>query len=63
VAGVTKKFGDRVILEDLSLSIKEKETVVLIGSNGSGKSTAINMIVGFQRADQGDIVFGLSKST
>ena len=60
---MTKKFGDRVILEDLSFSIKEKETVVLIGSNGSGKSTAINMIVGFQRADQGDIVLGLSKST
>ena len=44
---MSKKFGDRVILEDLSFNMREKETVVLIGSNGSGKSTAINMIVGF----------------
>ena len=40
----------------------EKETLVLIGSNGSGKSTVINMIVGFQRADKGDIVLGGTKS-
>jgi len=38
--------------------MREKETVVLIGSNGSGKSTVINMIVGFQRADQGEVRVG-----
>jgi len=42
-------------LDDVSFSLREKETVVLIGSNGSGKSTIINMIVGFQRADQGEV--------
>lgn len=51
-----------MILEDMSFSMRENETVVLIGSNGSGKSTVINMIVGFQRVDKGDIVLGGAKS-
>jgi ABC-type multidrug transport system ATPase subunit len=42
-------------LDDISFSLREKETVVLIGSNGSGKSTVINLIVGFQQADQGEV--------
>ncbi len=59
---VSKKFGKRLIINDLSFSMKEKETVVLIGSNGSGKSTVINLIVGFLRADQGDVRIVGSKS-
>ena len=52
---VYKTFGDRHILKDVSLSIKDGETMVILGASGSGKSTLLNIIGGIDSADSGDI--------
>jgi ABC-2 type transport system ATP-binding protein len=50
---VTKRFGARVALDDISLSIGEGEAVALLGPNGAGKSTAIAVLLGLRRPDAG----------
>ena len=46
VKHLSKKFGDVTVLKDISLDIKEKEVVVIIGPSGSGKSTIIKAVMG-----------------
>ncbi len=58
--GLTKRFGDRVAVDNLSISVRENEVYGLLGPNGSGKSTTIGMILGLIRPTAGRIeVFGL----
>ncbi|GIP56124.1 MULTISPECIES: ABC transporter ATP-binding protein [Paenibacillus] len=58
---VIKRYGDKLSVDHLNLSIEEGEIFGLLGPNGAGKSTAINMIVGLLRMDQGEIrVDGIS---
>ncbi|GIN89803.1 antibiotic ABC transporter ATP-binding protein [Siminovitchia terrae] len=52
---LTKKFGDFIAVDDMSLSISEGEIFGFLGSNGAGKSTAINMITGLLRKNKGSI--------
>ncbi len=60
-SNVHKKYGDREVISDLTFEVEENETIVLIGSNGSGKSTIINMIVGFVSPSSGEVrIFGQS---
>ncbi|MEV0583914.1 ABC transporter ATP-binding protein [Nonomuraea sp. NPDC050310] len=51
--GLSKRFGDRVAVAELSFTIAEGETYGLLGPNGAGKTTAISMIVGIMRPDAG----------
>jgi branched-chain amino acid transport system ATP-binding protein len=53
--GVT--FGGLVAIADLNFSVAKGETVGLIGSNGAGKTTAFNVITGFQRPTKGIVRF------
>jgi len=53
--GLTKRFGDRLALNDLNLDIEEKETYGLIGPNGAGKTTFIRIAAGLAKADEGEI--------
>jgi len=46
IKNLTKKFGDFIAVDNMSLSIKEGEIFGFLGSNGAGKSTTINMIAG-----------------
>ena len=52
---VTKRFGDRVALDDISLTVEPGRTHVLLGSSGSGKSTILRVVLGLVRADSGDV--------
>ncbi|MFH1064103.1 MAG: ABC transporter ATP-binding protein [Candidatus Woesearchaeota archaeon] len=54
---LTKKFGDFTALDNLSFKLKEGELVSLLGTNGCGKTTAIKIIVGFQKENSGTIKY------
>ena len=55
---ITKSFGDRVLYENLSLSIPKNASVGVIGPNGVGKSTLFIMIMGGVKPDSGEIIIG-----
>jgi len=55
---VTKGFGDRVLIDDLSLKIPKNAIVGIIGPNGVGKSTLFRMIMGLEKPDSGTITIG-----
>ncbi len=57
VEHLTKRFGARRVVDDVSLSVAAGEIVGLLGPNGAGKTTCFYMIVGLIRADAGRIVF------
>jgi ABC-type branched-subunit amino acid transport system ATPase component len=58
VEGLTKSFGGVRALDECSFEIAEGSVSALIGPNGSGKTTAFNVITGYQRADAGSLTFG-----
>ena len=55
VAGVSKRFGSRLVLNDVSLEVGPGEIVGVLGMSGSGKSTLANCILGLNRPDGGTI--------
>ncbi len=55
---VTKRFGDVVAVDDLTLEIADKEFLVLLGPSGCGKSTALRMIAGLDDPTEGTISIG-----
>ena len=56
-SGVQKRFGAVVAASDLEIGVAAGERVSLIGSNGAGKTTFVNMVTGYQKPDAGRIVF------
>ena len=54
---MTKKFGQNVAVDGATLSIFEKQIFCLLGHNGAGKTTAINMMTGLLRPDGGGIFY------
>ena len=55
---ITKSFGDRVLMENLSFTLPKGGIVGIIGANGAGKSTLFRMIAGVEKPDSGDIRLG-----
>jgi polar amino acid transport system ATP-binding protein len=55
--GVTKRFGDNVVLKSVDLSVDEHQVVCLIGASGSGKSTLLRCVNLLERVDEGRIFF------
>ena len=55
---VSKSFGDRMLIDNLSFKIPAGAIVGIIGPNGAGKSTLFRMIAGKEKADSGDIKIG-----
>ncbi len=57
-AGVSKGFGDRLLIDNLSFSIPPGAIVGVIGPNGAGKSTLFRMLQGKEQPDSGEILIG-----
>ncbi len=57
LAGVTKRFGARTVLNAVSLEVAQGEYVAVVGESGIGKSTLLNVIAGLEPADEGSVVF------
>jgi branched-chain amino acid transport system ATP-binding protein len=57
VKNLSKAFGGLVAVRDLDLTVREGETLGLIGPNGSGKTTSFNLISGFLKPDHGEVLF------
>ena len=53
---VSKKFGDKVVLDDINLYIRKGEFVTLLGPSGCGKTTTLRLISGFLAPDEGEIL-------
>ena len=50
VQGLTKRYGDRVAVDDVSLTVDEGEIFGIVGPNGAGKTTIVETIEGLRRA-------------
>jgi len=55
LVGVSKSFGERVLLEDVNLRLSRGQRIALLGPNGVGKTTLMEIALGIQSADEGDI--------
>ena len=56
--GVSKAFGDKIILKKFSTRIIRGDRLAIVGPNGAGKSTLVKLLIGQQTADTGDIRLG-----
>lgn len=57
IQGLTKRIGHRVLFEDISFTINEREHIGLIAKNGTGKSTLLSIIAGKEGDDGGKMIF------
>ncbi|MFB7786042.1 ABC-F family ATP-binding cassette domain-containing protein [Streptomyces vinaceus] len=55
LSGVGKTYGDRVVLDQVSLTLRPGEKAAVIGENGSGKSTLLRLIAGAEQPDHGQV--------
>jgi ATPase subunit of ABC transporter with duplicated ATPase domains len=58
VSGVSKAYGDKQVLRDVSLTVRRGEKVAIIGPNGLGKSTLLKIVMSRLEADEGGVRFG-----
>ena len=57
VQNISKRFGERILFENISFSIGEGQRIGLIAQNGTGKTTLLSMLCGEESCDSGDIIF------
>jgi len=56
VQNLSKKFADKIILSEASFHFPEQARIALVGPNGTGKTTFLNMMCGFEESDDGNVV-------
>ena len=56
--GVSKAYGDRILIDDFTLSIPAGSIIGIIGPNGAGKTTLLRMITGKEQPDKGEVLIG-----
>lgn len=59
---ISKSYGDKKVLSDVSFHIEEKEKLAIVGINGSGKTTLLRIIMGEEDADEGQVVVAKDRS-
>ncbi len=57
VEGLSKSFGGLRAVQDISFEVEQGETLGIIGPNGSGKTTTLNLLTGFIKPDSGTVLF------
>ena len=57
LVGITKSYGDKVILDDMNLFMNENRFLTLLGPSGCGKTTTLRIIGGFETPDKGKVIF------
>jgi ABC-2 type transport system ATP-binding protein len=55
VNGLTRRYGSRTVVDDLSLEVRAGEVVALLGPNGAGKTTTVEIVEGYRYADSGSV--------
>ena len=55
VSRVSKRYGDKTVLNGVSFTLSQKGRVVLVGVNGAGKSTLLRILTGFEKPDSGEV--------
>jgi ATP-binding cassette subfamily F protein 3 len=55
VEGLTKRYGERILFEDVNWHVKKKDRIGLSGPNGAGKTTLLRMLAGMEEPDAGEI--------
>ena len=58
LAGVTRRYGDVVAVDDVDLEVSRGEFFTMLGPSGSGKTTTLRMIAGFDVPDEGTVEIG-----
>lgn len=53
---LTKRYGDRIAVNDISLQLEDGKIIGFLGPNGAGKSTTMNMLTGYLAPSQGDVI-------
>jgi lipopolysaccharide export system ATP-binding protein len=56
--GLSKRYGERTVVDHVALEVRRGEVVGLLGPNGAGKTTTFSMIVGGVRPDEGQVLLG-----
>ena len=57
IKGLSKSFDETLVLKSIDLYIRENEFITLLGPSGCGKTTLLRLLAGFERADDGTILF------
>jgi ABC-2 type transport system ATP-binding protein len=55
VAGLTKRYGPRTVVDDVTMEVHAGEVVALLGPNGAGKTTTVEIVEGYRSADGGSV--------
>jgi putative ABC transport system ATP-binding protein len=58
ITGLTKRYRNRAVLDELQLAVSAGEYIAIVGESGSGKSTLLNLIAGLDRPDSGSVRIG-----
>ena len=53
---ITKEYGEKTVLDNINLQIYDGEKIVIIGENGQGKSTLLDVILKKQKVDKGEVI-------
>jgi len=60
---ISKSFGSRIVLRKINITLNKSEMLGILGSNGAGKSTWMNVVLGIQKPDFGDVFIGDTRIT